>query len=281
MLLLLLLAPLLASVQEPGRAEVWATYLGNAGFLLEFEAGEDTGKVLVDALVSRRMTAYVDQSEGLRGDLLAARPPFDDVDLVLATHAHGDHFDAVAVGTYLTANTGARFVSTEQAVAALERGFDGFAAIEDRVRAVKPEAGGRVVLAELGVTVLDLHHGRDRSPPVQNHGFLIERKGARILHLGDTEVTADELAPMKLDALAIDAALVPSWYFDAAPWKGAIEGAVAPRLSVVMHLPPDWEVSERTVNQRQARARVPRIREAYPRALVPRRELERLRLVGP
>ena len=40
---------------------------------------------------------------------------------MLASHHHGDHFDAEAVARHLASNPGARFVSTRQAVDRLQR----------------------------------------------------------------------------------------------------------------------------------------------------------------
>ena len=44
---------------------------------------------------------------------------FAGVDLILASHFHGDHFDAASVARHLRANPEAVFLSTNQAVAEL------------------------------------------------------------------------------------------------------------------------------------------------------------------
>ena len=55
----------------------------------------------------------------------------DNVDLILATHNHADHFDPIAVGRHLRANPEARFVSTKQAVKSLRDRVEDFEAIAD------------------------------------------------------------------------------------------------------------------------------------------------------
>ena len=271
----MLTALLAAAVTVASATTVEITYLGNEGFLLV--AGDR--KVLVDALVATDMPSYVDQAPELRQQLLEAEPPFDGVDLVLATHEHGDHFDAQAVGRHLVANPEATFVSTPGAVRRLEREFAGFVTIGNRVHAVSPPADRPRSMDGLGLTVLNLHHGKDRSYRTpDNNGYLIELAGMRLLHIGDTEVTADELRPLDLPGREIDLAFIPSWYFDARPWKGAVEAAIRPRETVVMHLAPRFATESRTSNQRQSRERVPRIRKAYPDAIVFERPLETRRL---
>lgn len=245
------------------------TFLGNEGFLLE----SNGRKVLIDALVSPESTAYVRQADELREKLEGGEAPFDEVELVLATHVHGDHFDAAAVARHLRANPQARFVSTPQAVARL-RAEDGFAALSARVTAVGPADGEAERVDDLMLDALAMHHGRDRRPLIENDAFLFELGDWRILHMGDSECSAEELAAFGLDEADIDVALVPSWYLDAGPWKGAIEAEVAPAHTLVMHLAPDWKREAETPNQRESRACVARIRAAHPEAIVFEEALE-------
>lgn len=252
------------------------TYIGNEGFLLE--AGGR--KVLVDALVRPDRPVYVEVSAATRRKLEAAEAPFDDVDLVLATHHHGDHFDPRAVGRHLAASPRAVFVSTPQARAELARSFADFEAIADRVRAPVPAPGERVSMPELGLAVLDLHHGRDRDPPVENRGFVIELGGWTLLHVGDTEATRPDLAPFRLAEVGIDLAFLPDWFLAAAPWEGLTEELVRPRRIVVIHLPPGWDRGA-GADDRRARQRVDEIRLRHPDALVFRRELEAQTLQAP
>lgn len=191
---LILLSAMIGICFNTPAAEI--TYLANEGFLLA-GGGE---KVLVDALFGDGLAGYAVVPAELRSKLEAAQPPFDGVDLVLATHFHDDHFDPRAVGRFLAAAPQARFVSTPQAVERLRTEYDGFEGIAPRVRAVLPAEGDAERLESDGValTVYNLHHGRGR--PIENLGFLVEVGGARLLHVGDTMVDAEELAVLDLPA---------------------------------------------------------------------------------
>jgi L-ascorbate metabolism protein UlaG (beta-lactamase superfamily) len=113
-----------------------------------------------------------------------------------------------------------------------------------------------------------MHHGRDREPPIENDAFVLELAGWKLLHMGDSQCTAQELGAFGLDEAEVDVAFVPSWYLDAGPWKGAIDAEIRPGRTVVMHLAPDWTREQETSNQRESRAQVGRILEAYPQAVV-------------
>ena len=171
--LLALWGPVAAAEVAAGRLRV--TYVGNEGFLLE----SSTKRVLMDALYRDGVAGYVILPAERRQKLEAAAPPFDRIDLILASHFHPDHFDAGAVGTHLSANPGAHFLSTPQAVKLLSE-TAGYSAIKSRVRAVYPGEGERLRAEHNGIVVqvLNLHHGRPS--PTENLGFLGEIGGLKI-----------------------------------------------------------------------------------------------------
>lgn len=251
-----------------GGAEI--TYLANEGFLLQ--VGET--KVLIDALFPG-IRGYPEPSEELRRALSSGRSPFDGVDLVLATHFHGDHFGAREVSEYLRANPGAQFISTEQAVEALVKEVG---EVPENARSIYPKEGETLSVTIDGVelTLFNLHHGRDRRPPVQNLGFLVDLGGFKILHIGDTEVGIEEIRALELGKLGIDLALLPAWYLTEPRWRPAVAEIGAGRI-VAMHLaspdaPSSWFGS---AGSRDGRVRL--IRDAYPEAWIPLAPLERQR----
>jgi len=220
-----------------GASPVAVDYLGNEGVLL---AGAGR-RVVIDALFGDGLAGYAAVEPARRAELEAARGEFAGVDLVLATHAHGDHFDAAAVASHLSANSRALFVSTPEAVAAV-RARPAGELLAARLRAVLPREGERETLRHAGVTVtvFQLHHGRGLARPVANLGFLVEFAGRRIVHLGDTEATAAELATTGLATSRIDLALVPFWRLLDAPGRAAIRDAVRPTRLAAIHVPrPD------------------------------------------
>ena len=224
------------------------TYVANAGFLVE----ADGVRVLIDGMMEQSFPPYVRLPREARRAMTEGAPPFDDLDLILATHIHGDHFEASAVASYLRSHAETRFVSTPQAVGELSR-RQGFADFRSRVRGSIPVEGERIDLSALGLDLPDglggellyLHHGRGRS--VQNLGFLLQISGWTLLHIGDTEAVRS-MARYGLPTEQIDVAFVPDWYFRAAPWKGKVPELIGACRHVVMHLPPEWWTIRRHQN---------------------------------
>lgn len=232
-LLRILLAAGVLLAPGPAAAQLTVTYVANEGVLLEGGGY----KILVDALFGPGIAPYATIPAEMRPALEGGQPPFDGVDLVLATHYHADHFDAATVLRFLQANGKARFVSTPQAVELLRRLAQGETEVLSRVEAALPAEGERHVVQHRGleIEVLNLHHGRSRNPPVENLGFLARMGGLKWLHVGDTEVVEDDVRSQDLPGEGIDVALLPTWFFGSDRWFRVVEKQIQPRRVVVVH----------------------------------------------
>jgi len=256
-----------------GTPPISVTYTGNEGFLISV----GTGKILIDSLYHEGAAGYVSPSMAQREQMETGQPPFDGVNVALATHYHADHFHPQAVGAFLLNNPTATFISTKQTRQALGKAFPGFEYIKDRVRGLTPAEGGvaQEKVGDLDIQIFNLHHGRKRS--VENIGFLIRSGGRTILHMGDTEATATDLSPRGLANKKIDLAFVPFWYLLTDGWQRAIRKQVAPERIVVMHLPaPDAD--DKYINSLGGWEKVAAdIKTAFPNATIFRQQMESAR----
>ncbi|MFQ5700520.1 MAG: MBL fold metallo-hydrolase [Acidobacteriota bacterium] len=260
---------------EAARADI--TYLGNEGFLIK--AGGR--KLLIDALYREGVPGYVVIPPERRELLEGAKPPFDDIDLVLTTHVHADHFDPQAVGLHLKNDPGCDFISTERVVARLRESFASFADIEDRVRAVTPPERRRVEvrLGGIRVEVLNLHHGRDT--PVENLGFLIHVGGLTLLHVGDTQATGSDLAPYDLPSSKIDVAFLPFYHLVFDIWRDSVSAGIGARKIIVMHLPAPGVKTDYIEKLGGREKMIQQIKENFPNAIVPERQMQTMTVTGP
>ena len=246
-------------------SSVEVTYLANEGFLIA--RGEK--RVLVDALFPgiRHYPVVPDQ---VAAAMESGRSPFDGVDLALASHHHGDHFGADQVRRFLLGTPGAFFLSTPQAVESVNP-----SGLEGRLRAHYPPEGesASVELSGIEVTIFNLHHGRSRVA-TQNLGLMIDLDGFRVLHIGDTEISANEIRPLRLDEREIDLALLPAWVLTEPSFSGVVEEIGAASVAA-MHLATPGAPSSWFGSAGSRARRVAEIERRYPEAWVPNEPLEK------
>ena len=262
MLLTSVSAVVRAEPPSPDSARV--TYIGNEGFLIEV----GNQKVLIDALYRTGVPGYVVHPPSLRRSLERALPPYDSVDVVLATHSHADHFDPESVGSYLVSSGATRFLSTPQAVSQLQSAFPAWRHVQGRVTACEPTIDEEESheIDGIRVTALNLHHGENR--PVENLGFLIEIGEWSFLHVGDTEVPPDDLASRGLAERDIDIFFVPYWFLAYSGWDDGIVPAVGEATLIPMHMPPPDDPRGYMSDIGGFNGAVSRIVEKYPDAVV-------------
>lgn len=198
------------------------SYIDNSGFLI---AGGGK-KILIDA-------HHLGVPADIRSAIETAQPPFDDVDLILITHNHYDHFHAGMLGRALEASPQTVVATTGETVADMERSFAGFERVKERIKGFLPAKGERmqVTLNGIGLEVLNLPHG----VTPENVGFIIHLAGKKLLHTGDL-INPALPAVYNLTADGLDLAFVPLWYLTG---RATIVDIVGAEWIVPMHCSPE------------------------------------------
>jgi L-ascorbate metabolism protein UlaG (beta-lactamase superfamily) len=223
---------------DPGRVEVPATgvtevrYVANSGMLLTISRR----RFLIDAPIRAGIPPYATSSREERALLEAARGPYQDVDAILITHWHEDHFSADAVAAHLSSSPRTILVSSPEVIDRVRGVAPGLHA--SRLRAALPSPGGseQVDIGGVPVHVLRLRHNPARRLPEQHVGFLIGAT-APALHVGDADPAIDNFAGLK-SLPPVDLAFLPFWYVADAANRRVVADAIRPGRIVAMHVPP-------------------------------------------
>lgn len=187
---------------DPPAARV--EYLANEGVLIE----ADGRSVLIDGLFGEGLDEYARVPPARRDSLERALGRYGDIDLVMVTHVHRDHFDAGAAARHLRANPDAIFIGPGQAVDSLRVLAEW---VDTSRTVVLSPSPGEDVSAErkgFGVTAVGLSHPPSRNQPVQHVAYLVTAPGARILHLGDSSPSLEEVQGLPRSP---DLLLAPFW----------------------------------------------------------------------
>jgi L-ascorbate metabolism protein UlaG (beta-lactamase superfamily) len=250
------------------------TYIGNEGFLIQ--AGGK--KVLVDALFDNDF--FLAPSRELLAEMTKGGGPFSDVDLLLVTHPHADHFNAKLVAEFLRHHARCRLIAHTQTVDELRK-EEGFAQIENQIYEVRLEPGlrGSMTINGIALDVLSLDHmpyyqnGRylpEHLPGrmdvrMRNLAFIVNLGGTRFLHTGDASM---ENSLAHLNAYPFDETPVDILFLNRIDRSQETQQFIAERIRpsqiVAMHILPA-ELAEESKN----------IRAAYPHAIVFKQGMER------
>ena len=212
------------------------TFTDNAGFLIA--VGDK--KILIDALFNSYNQKNALPQEVLQR-IVNAEPPFDQIDLVIATHSHPDHFSADLVREHLRNNEIAVFVSSPDAVRQIKRGGDDF---DERLISVDLELGESSHLSVNGVELdcLYITHG---DVPILNIGLVITVNDYTFFHSGDMNVDSSwgdfvsltDLQGYGLPQKEIDLAILPSHILLLDEYISLIEEGIQARYVSPMHYP--------------------------------------------
>jgi len=258
------------SVPSLGTAQQWSpvtmTFLANEGVMLS-SGGK---KVLIDALFLKYQTGFATPADSTQAALAAARAPFDNVDLILATHYHGDHFHPGPVAAHLAANPRATLASSSQVIDSLRGRVPVGSPLNARMlpRTTAPGTRRREVINGIPVEFIGISHGSGprNHVAIQHLAYIVELGGRRVLHTGDAILSDDNIRAFRLDTARIDVALVPTWVVTGQASRQALERWVKPKQVVAFHVGEGG-------GERASRE----VRAAMPSAVTLTRERESLR----
>ncbi|MCB0461138.1 MAG: MBL fold metallo-hydrolase [Flavobacteriaceae bacterium] len=167
-----------------------------------------------------------------------AEEQYQAIDILLATHLHGDHFNAKVAGKHMVHNPNAQFLGPDETVSRFKENFEGFDKISKRVQAITPSflESETVQLKDIEIKALRFEHlGESPWNEAENIAYLITVDGKKILHMGDSTPDEKSLEKYQLQNEKIDAVIL---HFMLLGNKDIIEKYINPKLILAAHIPP-------------------------------------------
>lgn len=221
------------------------TYIANAGVLIS--SGPD--KVLIDALHRPYLKEYLSTPDTMIAQMMAGRPPFDGIDVMIVSHIHGDHFHSATVAEYLARQTDVRLVGPPEVKDSLRKASADFGAIESRIHTAPSYTRydtGSVVVGNIRIDIFNMpHSGSEEKAVTQNIATLTAIGGRRILHTGDPGFEEKAVQPFRLQERGIDIGLLPDWWVAYEEGAELVRKYVQPREHIGVHVSPQWAEENR------------------------------------
>jgi L-ascorbate metabolism protein UlaG (beta-lactamase superfamily) len=218
-------------------APVDITFLANEGFMI---ASEDKG-VLIDGLFRKGVPGYGTVPPEWREKLETAEEPFNEIDIILVSHWHADHFDPEAIKRYLSSNPQAILISSKQVVGSMAKVLGDQAALHERVRAVSIDGDKheQLTIAGIGLEIQAVTHGTGRFASIENLGHIVTIGDKRILHIGDSDAGDEDLERLRWSGEPVDIAFVPYWYLINERRLELVKKHIRADHIIAAHVPPD------------------------------------------
>ena len=183
-------------------------------------------KILFDPIFDKDYGSFQLVTKDTQALMMSGQAPFDGVDAVFVSHAHGDHFAAGLMIDYLIANPEVKLFVPEQALKQLEEDTRWNAALKARTQsdqiALNASLEGAFDLGgeQVDVTRLSLPHaGGARQAKIENLVYRVSLSAdATVMHLGDADPDENGLRAQSplFNKRESDMAFVPFWFVGAA-----------------------------------------------------------------
>ena len=197
---------------------------GSAEFIAHAAVMVESGptKILFDPIFDKDYGSFQLVAPETQSLMMAGEPPFDGVDAVFVSHAHGDHFAAGLVIEYLTANPAVQLIAPMQALAQMQKHETWDEALRARIDAQEVELNASLEQSfnfdgtPVAVTRLRLPHaGGERQAKIENIVFRVSlSRDATVMHMGDTDPAEEGLTAQShvFNKTETQMAFVPFWF---------------------------------------------------------------------
>lgn len=220
-----------------GNDSILITFIANCGYLIEI----DSHKIVVDGLFKDGLNRYSSPDSMTQNLLTSNTDPFDDVDLILITHSHPDHFDGDMVRDCMISNPNVSLICPKQVQDILSEDKKEYAIISKRIIECTPDTftSRLIEFSGIDIQVCRLAHSGEMDSNIQNNGYMITINGKSVFHTGDADpFQIDNYTGIRLDEQAIVVGLIND-QFGNMNNASITRGFINADYNVTMHL-PEW-----------------------------------------
>jgi L-ascorbate metabolism protein UlaG (beta-lactamase superfamily) len=221
--------------QTPNHTQLEITYIANAGFLIEY----GSKKVLIDAIHS--WPNFQSTPDEVYNNLRQNKPPFDDIDLILVTHDHADHFYAKMVNYVMSRQKRAVLIAPDNAIESLKISApEEYKKItDDQIKKVDIHVGEILDLSldDIDLKIFGLEHDGSQSNML-NYGYLIKVYDKTLLHEGDSYISNKYFQSSNFEIDSIDILFENDPYRKDQERQKIINDYIKPKHRIAMHIQP-------------------------------------------
>ncbi len=218
-----------------GASRINVLYIANSGVIIQTK----DKKVLIDGVHTERCKPYYSVSNDVLEKMVLNEAPYNNIDIILFTHHHPDHFNAEMTVEILKRNKHTQLIGPKLVMDKI-RGTNIYNSILDsQLRSVELPRYSNIELRikDIPFQIINLAHDGEIYSGVDNYAYMFEMKNKVVLHLGDAQPSLFnfESAELILEN-AVDYLFIPFPFIGLAEGREVIK-RIAPKKLFVTHLP--------------------------------------------
>lgn len=217
-----------------GQQRIDVTYIANSGFLIE----SGNKSIIIDALFKQGWETYLTPSDSVVSNIVNQIEPFEKSNLMLITHAHGDHFDATMVVDYLLNSEENILLAAPNVTNAVLQHSEYKKLGRQIVQLDKLNREKNDTIIQ-GIRVRSFFMQHDARPQIENVGYLIEMNNLKVFHTGDCNgAEISQFEKLQLQNESIDLAFLNFYgFWNTQEEREFTEKHITPKEIVLMHIP--------------------------------------------
>lgn len=230
-------------IENPGTELNSITYVSNAGVLIQLK----DKKILIDGLCHSRQPLYKDPPAEIAEKIKRGIPPFDNLDLMLITHQHPDHFDPISIHEFRKWNPNTTILSTHKVISIIKAYASESEPSNKKVKNSEHNLvefntelhhDERLTLKGIDIRIFSmLHSGKDFNN-IHNFAYLIDN-GLKILHVGDASPVSENFSKLNLKEEKLDWLIAPFPFISLPSARIVIKEYINPQKIAIVHLPSE------------------------------------------
>ena len=216
-----------------------ATYVGNEGVMIS----NGSSKIIFDPFFHNNYNTYQLVPEEIRHAIFNNKAPYDNIDAIFISHAHGDHFAADDMLKYLKANPQSKLVAPNQAVKKLAA-LDDSTSVMKQITSIDLSFGDKPTTITIDNLLIEAvripHAGWPGRADISNLVFRVTlNDSVTIMHMGDADPNDTHFAPYKKhwQKTVTNTAFPPYWFFSSNDGPLILAERINTEESIGIHVP--------------------------------------------
>jgi len=208
------------------------TYTGNEGVFIEYNAKH----VLIDALHDPHSNVYDYTRKPYRLLMTDGKAPFEQIDLFLVTHVHGDHFDIDLTIDFFEKHKEAILVAPQQVIDTMGTLTTHLAAQFYPLKGT--DNGVMYAMDGINIQTFPLKHiNPKKNGWIENMAYILDFEGLKIMHMGDAAFLPENLSQIKKAiGKGVDYAILPYWFFETKENIAKVKQQIKAKKFIAVHV---------------------------------------------